>query len=134
MLVAIIWIISAMTYVSDALCRSEFAENAADEAPERLDGSDFGLSEDLLEFGEGHLDRVKIRGGRQERHPRTGPSDKAGGFAFMARQIVEDHDVSGAQDRNKDLFDVSDAIARDAMPDAAGRRRCDAAHGRARFF
>ena len=56
-----------MTDVIGAFFWGEEAEGAADKIPERVDGSGFGLPQEFLEFGEGHLDRIEIRAiGRQE--------------------------------------------------------------------
>lgn len=99
-----------MTDVVGAFFGGKEAESAADEVPEGIDGSSLGLSQQLLEFGEGHLDRIEIGAvGRQEQEPRTGTGDETRGrFILMARQIVEDHRVAFAQRGDEDLLDIGE--------------------------
>ena len=97
-----------MTDIVGAFFWGEEVEGAADEIPERVDGSGFGLPQEFLEFGEGHLDRIEIRAvGRQEQKARAGFGNKARRFiALMARQIVKDHCVALAQNGDENLLDI----------------------------
>lgn len=79
-----------------------------------MDGSGGGLSEQGLELGEGHLDRVEVgRVWRQEQEPR---SDLLDGFAHAAdlvsRQIVHDHDVAGVKLGRKNLLGMGETSPR----------------------
>jgi hypothetical protein len=59
----------------------------------------------MFEFGEHLLDRIEVwTTGRQENEMRAFRADgMAGCFAFVAAEIVEDHDVARGQRRGKDL-------------------------------
>jgi len=97
-----------MTDVVGAFFGSEEVQGAADEIPEGIDGSGFGLPQEFLEFGEGHLDRIEIGAvGRQEQKARADVGDEARRFiALMARQIVKDHRVALAQNGDENLLDI----------------------------
>ncbi len=80
----------------------------ADGAPEGVDGSDRPGSEERLEFGEGHLDRIEVGTiGRQEQEPCAFGED---GFlcrwAFVSRQIVGDDDVARPEGRDQLRLDI----------------------------
>ena len=71
-------------------------------------------SQQRLELGEGHLDRIEVgRIGRQEEKPRSRLLD---GLAHTANplgwQVIHDHDVAGAQFRREDLL----GIGQQALP------------------
>lgn len=83
-------------------------EGAADESPERVNGSGLGLPQQFFEFGKGHLNWIEIGAvGRQEQDARAGADDEARRlFVLVARQIVEDHCVALAQNGNENLLDI----------------------------
>lgn len=64
--------------------------------PEFLVGSGCSLSDQGLELGEGHLDRVEV--GTEERQEQEPRADVAYGFgstgALVARQVVENDHVT----------------------------------------
>src|SRR5678810_226604 len=99
-----------MTDVVGAFFRGEKVEGVADEVPEGIDSSGLSLPQQLFEFGEGHLDRIEIRAvGRQEQEARAGVGDEALRlFVLMARQVVEDHRVTLAQNGDEDLRDIGE--------------------------
>lgn len=99
-----------MTDVIGAFFRGEKVEGVADEVPEGIDSSGLSLPQQLFEFGEGHLDRIEIRAvGRQEQEARAGVGDEALRlFVLMARQVVEDHRVTLAQNGDEDLRDIGE--------------------------
>lgn len=80
----------------------------ADGLPEFLVCSGGGLSDQRLELREGHLDRVEVGTvGRQEQEPRADIAHGFGGAgALVARQVVEDDHVTGAQGRHQLGFDI----------------------------
>src|SRR5207342_164125 len=99
-----------MTDVIGAFLRGKEVDSAADEVPEGVDGPSLSLAQQLFEFGEGHLDRIEIRAvGRQEQEARAGVGDEALRlFVLMARQVVEDHRVTLAQNGDEDLRDIGE--------------------------
>lgn len=62
-----------------------------------------------LEFGEGHLDRVEIGavGWREEEPCPTRLEDSLGLFAFVAGEIIENHDVVGIESGGELGFNIS---------------------------
>ncbi len=90
-----------------------------------LEGSRFGLSQQVFELGEDLLDRVQIRGiFRQEEQFGADRADKlARGLAFVAAEIVHDDDIAGTKGRKKDLFEVeAEALAVDWALEQPWRR------------
>lgn len=113
-----------MTDVVGAFFGGKEAQRAADEIPECVDGSCLGLSQQFFELGEGHLDWIEIRTvGRQEQEARAGIGDETPSrLILVARQVVEDHCVAGAQYRNEDLLDVGkEALGVDRAIEHKGR-------------
>jgi hypothetical protein len=91
-----------------AFVRREAVDEAADGGPQGVDGSLRGCSEQGLELGEGVLDRIEVGAvGRQEEQAGAGRLDGlADGGAFVAGQVVHDHDVAGTQLAHQHLLDV----------------------------
>lgn len=115
-----------MTDVVCALFRGEEVQGAADEIPKGIDGSGLGLPQQFFEFGESHLDRIKIGAvGRQEQEVCADAGDEVGRlFVLMARQVVEDHCVALAQRRDKDLLDIGkEALGVDRPVEHKGRNQ-----------
>ena len=67
-----------------------------------------GFAHEMLELCEDLLDRVEVGAvGRQEQQPGTGTANGlADGGAFMAAQVVHDHDIAGRQRGHEALFDI----------------------------
>lgn len=72
-----------------------------------LDGSFFGFSDEGLELGEHHLDRIEIRAvGRQEEEVSANISNGGPGIGcLVAAQVVEDDDIAGRQGWRQGLLD-----------------------------
>lgn len=75
---------------------------------EGVEGSRGGLAQMGLEFGEGHLDRVQVRGVvRQEEHPRaTRPDGGFGLCALMDAEVVKDDDIAGFERGRQSGLDI----------------------------
>jgi hypothetical protein len=71
--------------------------------PEVIGGSCFGLSDQGLELGEHLLDGIEIGAvGRQKIQMGSCSFDRSSGFlAFVARQIIKNHDVAWLQKRDE---------------------------------
>jgi len=80
----------------------------SDLSPCVLDGPRLGLSHEVLELGEELLDGVQVRAvGRQKEHVGSGLPDGAScRLAFVAAEIVEDHDIAFGKGRRQYLLDV----------------------------
>ena len=99
-----------------ALIWRECVEEVSYSPPCGFYGSFVGLSEQCLEFGEDHFDGVQVgRVRRQEEQMRARVADElAGGLAFVAAEIVGNHDVTGREGRDEALVDPSgEAVAAD---------------------
>lgn len=72
--------------------------------PELVDCSRADASQMGFELGKGHFDRIEVwRVGRQEQEPCAAFLEHGGSFwAFMAGEIVEDHDIA-ALERGREL-------------------------------
>ncbi len=88
-----------MTEVVGAFAGCELFEQDADAVPDVSDGSFIGLSQQGLELGEHHLDRVQVGAvGRQEQEVCAGSADGAANIdALVATKVVEDHDIAGPE-------------------------------------
>jgi len=88
-----------------ALIWSECVEEVSYSPPCGFHGSFVGLSEQCLELGEDHFDGVQVgRVRRQEQEMRARVADElAGRLAFVAAEVVGDHDVAGGQGRDQAL-------------------------------
>src|SRR2546430_3091019 len=73
-----------------------------------FDGAGGGLAQEVLDLGEGLLDRVQVRRVfRQEEELGTGGADElAYCFGFVTAEIVHDDDVAGTKRGDKDLLDI----------------------------
>src|SRR5271156_3916445 len=90
------WVgITGGTEVVGAFVLGEAIEQLADAVPQAVSSSFWGLAEQRLELGEGHLDRVHIgRVGRQQKELRALLLDGgAHGGDLVGRQIVQRDDV-----------------------------------------
>ena len=113
-----------------ALIWRECVEEVSYSPPCGFYGSFVGLSEQCLEFGEDEEDLKMVRGTifptqvdgvqvgrvrRQEEQMRARVADElAGGLAFVAAEIVGNHDVTGREGRDEALVDPSgEAVAAD---------------------
>ena len=89
-----------------------------------VDGTGLGLSEPVLELGEGLFDGIEVWAvGRQEEEPGAGGADRlAYGLALVASEIVEDDDVAGLEGRDQELLDIGqELLAVDGAPEETGR-------------
>jgi hypothetical protein len=80
----------------------------ADGTPEVVDVPGLDAPEMGFEFGEGHFDWIEIGTVRRQEHEPGAAllEERLGSLAFMARQIVEDDDVAGAQGRRELGLDI----------------------------
>jgi len=95
-----------MPEVVGAFGGRELFEHLADAMPDGGDGSLTGLAQQRLELGEHHLDGVQVWAvWRQEQQVRTSLADGAANRrAFVAAQIVENHDIARLQRGHKELL------------------------------
>jgi hypothetical protein len=99
-------------------------EELADAAPSGREGSLGGTSEQRLQLGEQLLDRIEVGAvGRQEEQLGASLVDGlAHRLAFVAAEVVDDHDVAGRKRRCQDLLNIGEeASAVDRPVDDAGR-------------
>jgi len=91
-----------------ALFFLEEVADVADGFPELIVGPGCGFSDQGLEFGECHLDRVEIGGvWRQEQEPRADVLQDGGGlWAPVGGEVVQDHDIALVQGRGQLGFDI----------------------------
>ena len=84
---------------------AEVMEECSDAVPDGGDGSFVGFTEQGLELGKDHLDRVQVGAvRRQEQQVCTGISyGPARGNAFVAAQVVEHDDIARPQGRHQEL-------------------------------
>ena len=96
-----------MTDVVGALLGCEAFEELAYAVPDGGDGTFVSLSEQRLQLGEDHLDRVEVRAvGRQEQQMGTYGAYRAPyALAFMASKVVEHDDIARPQRRDQELLD-----------------------------
>ena len=106
-----------MAKVICAFVRSVCVQDLGDGLDDALFGSGVGFTQSRFELGEDLLDGIEIgRVGRQEEEPRAGFADRrADGVAFVASQIVDDHDVAGLERGCKGVLDIG------AEPDTVDR-------------
>ena len=90
-----------------ALGGAEARDALADRLPDGLHGPTAGGPQDRLQLRETQFDRIEIGTVLRQK-----PEVRAHGFervpnggALVAREIVEDHDIAGAQGGHKDLLD-----------------------------
>lgn len=86
----------------------EEVADLSDRLPELVVGSGSGLSDQGLELGECHLDRVEIGAvGRQEEEPRADVfQDRGGLWAAVGGKVIQDHHVALVQGRGQLGFDL----------------------------
>jgi hypothetical protein len=77
-------------------------DDGGDGLPEVVDGAGGSLAKHGFHLGEGVLDRVEVWGlRRQEQELCACRFDGfAGGRSFMSGQVVQDHDIAGAERRD----------------------------------
>ena len=99
-----------MAEVIGAFCRCDCSGDAAECAPERIDGSMGFMPQLGLHFGEDHLDRIEVGAvGRQEQQLSASRFDGAAdGGNLMDGKIVHDDDVIHPQRGDEDLLDICD--------------------------
>ena len=98
-------------------------EQAANFTPSGFDRTRFGFTEVGFQLGEDHLDRVQIRTvGRQKQKVGAGlPNGLAGALAFVASEVVDNHDVARLEPRNETLLHPGrEQIAVDRAVEDAG--------------
>lgn len=95
-----------MAEIIGAFCWCDRGGDAAERAPERIDGSMRFMTQLGLHFGEDHLDRIEVGAvGRQEQQLSTRRFDGAAdGRDFMDGKIVHDDDVIRPQRGDEDLL------------------------------
>ena len=86
----------------------EASGQSSESVPQRIDGLDGFGSQQGLEFGERHLNRVQIGAvGWDEHQARTGRFDRLAHAADLMRaQIVHDDDIAWFQRCDQDLLDI----------------------------
>lgn len=101
-------LISRCFEVIGAVFRGEAVEDDADASPERVDGTGWLGSERGLELGEGHLDRVHVRGvWRQVEQLRLFLGDDLGdAIDLVGPRVVHDDDVARSERWREDLGGV----------------------------
>lgn len=99
-----------MAEVVGAFCPCDCTGDAAECAPERLDGSMGFLTQLGLHFGEDHLDRIEVGTvRRQEQQLSAGRFDGAAdGRDLMDGKVVHDDDVIQPQHGDEDLLYIGD--------------------------
>lgn len=116
----LIGLISGSLEVVTAFGDGEEVADVAESLRHGVEAAGGPFSQQRLEFGEGHLDRVEIgRIGRQEQEPSTTRFDQVfGPFAFMEADVVENDDIARRQGRGELRFDPG-------VEDAPVHRRID---------
>src|SRR5215213_3116677 len=101
-------IISCSGEVVDAFAGCEGLEQATDRGPEALEGALGGFAQERLELGEGVLDGVEVgRVGRKIEQPCAGRLDQGShSRSFVARQVVQDHNIARPQGGDEDLLNI----------------------------
>lgn len=96
-------VISGGYEVVGAFVWCEGIEAFTDDAPELIDGAGSGFAQYRLELGEGIFDGIEVgRVGRKGQERGAGRLHGIlDGGAFVRRQVVEDHDIAGAQRRHE---------------------------------
>ena len=97
-----------MSDVILAFVGREEVEELAGSIPQGVAGALACFSEQGFEFGEDHFDGVEIGtvGGKEE-HPGAALFDDGDRLlAFVARKIVEDHDIAGPEGGSEELADI----------------------------
>jgi hypothetical protein len=83
-------------------------DNLPDGGTDGFDSSAGGFSQEVLELGEELFDRIQI-GGVFRQEEELGPyraNELTHGFAFVAAEIVHDHDIAGLQRRKENLLHI----------------------------
>ena len=101
-----------MSEVILAFLTGEFLQDLADPVPQTSDGPFFGFSEQGLQFGEYHLDRVEIRRVRGEifQGRASGLDCLFHSGHFMNREIVHDNHVARQQGWRENPPDTPDIL------------------------
>jgi len=89
----------------------------ADCGADRVDGSRGSFAEQMLELGKDLLDRVQVGRvfGQEEEFGADRTDELANCFAPVATEVIQDDDIAGSKDRQKNLLDIgaeADAIDR----------------------
>jgi hypothetical protein len=116
--------VSCVSEVIGAFFGGVGAEKFANGGDEGFDGSGRGFAQEMLELGEHLLDRVQIGRvfGQEEELGAGRPESLANGFAFVAAEIVQDHQITWPKGGNQHFLDVgSEALAVDRTVDEPGR-------------
>src|SRR5438552_2795298 len=84
-------------------------EGAPGGVAEVVIGASFGAPEDLLDLGEGLLDRVEVRGvGRQRQEAGAALLDGGtAGRVVVGREVVGDDDLTDSEGRGQAVADVA---------------------------
>ena len=88
--------------------RGEQVQRRGEEPAHVIEGARACRAEKRLQFGEGEFDRIEVGAVRREK-PEMGADGFDGGTnlrLFMYREIIEHHDVAGAQRGDQDRFDI----------------------------
>lgn len=96
-----------MAEIGGAFFRGESVEEFADLSPGGLDGSLICLSDQCLELGEHHFDRVEVGTvGWEEQEVGPGLANgSAGGLSFVTAEVVENDHVAWGQCWHQRLLD-----------------------------
>jgi len=112
--------------------RGEGVEDLADGLAHGIGSAGGGLAEQVLELGEGLLDRVEIRGilGQEDQLGADGSDSAAHDLALVTAEIVQDDDVAWPQGRNQHLLDIdAEPLSVDRSIDQPGRLDAITAQG-----
>lgn len=87
----------------------EHAHQRTDPIPKSIDGSLRGLAEQRLEFGEGHLDWIEVRGIRRQVQQTCTDAfyRRPNADDLVDREVVHDDAIAGFQGRQKKVPDIS---------------------------
>jgi len=87
---------------------SEEAERDGDQVADVVKGPGPSRPKERFQFGEGEFDRIEVGAVRREK-TEMGADGFDGGadrWLFVHREVIEHHDVAGAQRGDQDLFDI----------------------------
>jgi len=120
--------IAAVRDVVRALVGQEEREGRLDQLTDLVKRTWTGGAEEGLEFGKGHLDRIEVGTvGREKPQPRARLFDRDPHLGLLVHgEVIEHHDVAGAQRRDQDLLDVRAERHRidRAVEDGGGGQGC----------
>ena len=97
-----------MPEIVGTFVRAKTRDEGANSSMQRWDGPGGDLAQESLEFAEGHLDRVKVRGIlRQIAKGCAGGFDRfADSGDFVGSKIIDHHDVVSLQCWHEAMFDI----------------------------